>query len=142
MIVSQLYLESLVRCSNYFPAHEIPSNTNMAPSRAVARCVAQLRLQSTARLQLAHRIQYRPISVATASHPLPLLSRSVPRPLPSSKRPYSSSSTSSPEPPDYLSEGELHVFNKIKAELHPVRLEVCHLPVSLHSPITPNPQNE
>ncbi|EKG10853.1 BolA protein [Macrophomina phaseolina MS6] len=29
-----------------------------------------------------------------------------------------------PEPPDYLSEGELHVFNKIKDNLAPVRLEV------------------
>jgi hypothetical protein len=28
------------------------------------------------------------------------------------------------EPPDYLNEKELHVFNKIKAELEPVRLEV------------------
>lgn len=32
--------------------------------------------------------------------------------------------SSSPEPPDYLSEGELEVFNKIKVELDPVRLEV------------------
>lgn len=28
------------------------------------------------------------------------------------------------QPPDYLNEKELHVFNKIKAELEPVRLEV------------------
>lgn len=32
--------------------------------------------------------------------------------------------TSKVEPPDYLSEGELHVFNKIKQELEPIRLEV------------------
>lgn len=29
-----------------------------------------------------------------------------------------------PQPPDYLSEGELEIFNKIKAELDPIRLEV------------------
>jgi len=48
-----------------------------------------------------------------------------------SRRPYSQaagssgdSSSSALDPPDYLSEGELHVFNKIKAELDPVNLEV------------------
>ncbi|KAL1643867.1 hypothetical protein SLS58_004540 [Diplodia intermedia] len=34
------------------------------------------------------------------------------------------STGAAPEPPDYLSEGELHVFNKIKDSLDPVRLEV------------------
>lgn len=29
-----------------------------------------------------------------------------------------------PQPPDYLSESELEIFNKIKAELDPIRLEV------------------
>jgi len=32
--------------------------------------------------------------------------------------------TSTPEPPDYLDEAELHIFNKIKSELQPARLEV------------------
>ncbi|KAF2497328.1 bola-like protein, partial [Lophium mytilinum] len=36
----------------------------------------------------------------------------------------SSSTSSAVEPPDYLSEGELAVFNKIKAEFDPVNLEV------------------
>jgi hypothetical protein len=40
-------------------------------------------------------------------------------------RSYSQSASSSPEAPDYLNEAELHVFNKIKAELEPVKLEVC-----------------
>jgi hypothetical protein len=31
-----------------------------------------------------------------------------------------------PEPPDYLNEAELHIFNKIKAELAPAKLEVRH----------------
>lgn len=35
-----------------------------------------------------------------------------------------STAAAAPEPPDYLSEGELHVFNKIKDNLDPVRLEV------------------
>lgn len=34
-----------------------------------------------------------------------------------------------PQPPDYLSEGELEIFNKIKAELDPTRLEV-HIQLS------------
>ncbi|KAF2085229.1 bola-like protein, partial [Saccharata proteae CBS 121410] len=36
----------------------------------------------------------------------------------------SEASASGPEPPDYLSEGELHIFEKIKAHLEPVKLEV------------------
>ncbi|KAF2477504.1 bola-like protein, partial [Lindgomyces ingoldianus] len=36
----------------------------------------------------------------------------------------SSQKSATPDPPDYLSEGELHVFNKIKAELDPVKLKV------------------
>ncbi|KAF2003162.1 bola-like protein, partial [Amniculicola lignicola CBS 123094] len=33
-------------------------------------------------------------------------------------------SSTAPEPPDYLNEKELHIFNKVKGELEPVRLEV------------------
>ncbi|KAF2638602.1 bola-like protein, partial [Massarina eburnea CBS 473.64] len=29
-----------------------------------------------------------------------------------------------PEPPDYLNERELHIFNKVKGALEPVKLEV------------------
>ncbi|CAG5178708.1 uncharacterized protein ALTATR162_LOCUS8836 [Alternaria atra] len=39
-------------------------------------------------------------------------------------RSYSQSASAAPEAPDYLNEAELHVFNKIKAELEPVKLEV------------------
>ncbi|KAG9189386.1 hypothetical protein G6011_06254 [Alternaria panax] len=39
-------------------------------------------------------------------------------------RSYSQSASVTPEAPDYLNEAELHVFNKIKAELDPVKLEV------------------
>jgi hypothetical protein len=38
---------------------------------------------------------------------------------------YSQSASAAPEAPDYLNEAELHVFNKIMAELEPVKLEVC-----------------
>ncbi|CAN9286239.1 unnamed protein product [Alternaria alternata] len=34
------------------------------------------------------------------------------------------SASAAPEAPDYLNEAELHVFNKIKSELEPVKLEV------------------
>ncbi|KAH6838426.1 hypothetical protein AA0119_g3888 [Alternaria tenuissima] len=37
---------------------------------------------------------------------------------------YSQSASAAPEAPDYLNEAELHVFNKIKSELEPVKLEV------------------
>ncbi|KAL1796611.1 hypothetical protein ACET3X_005151 [Alternaria dauci] len=39
-------------------------------------------------------------------------------------RSYSQSTGAAPEAPDYLNEAELYVFNKIKAELEPVKLEV------------------
>ncbi|RMZ67873.1 Altered inheritance of mitochondria 1 [Pyrenophora seminiperda CCB06] len=39
-------------------------------------------------------------------------------------RPYSQSANPTPQAPDYLNEAELHVFNKIQAELEPVKLEV------------------
>ncbi|KAF2277783.1 bola-like protein [Westerdykella ornata] len=38
-------------------------------------------------------------------------------------RPYSQPATA-PEPPDYLNDAERHIFDKIKAELEPVKLEV------------------
>jgi len=47
----------------------------------------------------------------------------LPSPLAACMRMYSQAS-STPQPPDYLSEGELEIFNKIKAELDPIRLEV------------------
>ena len=45
-----------------------------------------------------------------------------------STRAYSSEAPSSAlEPPDYLDENELKVFNKLKEALQPVRLEVCEI---------------
>ncbi|KAF2678162.1 bola-like protein, partial [Lentithecium fluviatile CBS 122367] len=40
------------------------------------------------------------------------------------RRAYSTPSAPPPEPPDYLNEAELRIFNKVKVELEPVRLEV------------------
>jgi hypothetical protein len=48
-------------------------------------------------------------------------------------RTYSSPAAAAPEPPDYLNEAELHIFNKIKGELEPVKLEVCMSPTVLTS---------
>ncbi|USP77861.1 uncharacterized protein yc1106_05135 [Curvularia clavata] len=39
-------------------------------------------------------------------------------------RAYSQSASTTPQPPDFLNEAELHVFNKIRSELEPVKLEV------------------
>jgi|TARA_R110002003_G_scaffold274_2_gene18009 hypothetical protein len=39
-------------------------------------------------------------------------------------RSYSQTAAAAPEPPEYLNEAELHIFNKIKTELEPVKLEV------------------
>ncbi|KAF2803663.1 bola-like protein [Mytilinidion resinicola] len=100
----------------------------MAPSRALQRSAASLlRTNRAPRLLAACRTR-----AAQPSQASPLLAVRPP-PLASahsaaSRRPYSqeaaSSSSSAVEPPDYLSEGELAVFNKIKAEFDPVNLEV------------------
>lgn len=39
-------------------------------------------------------------------------------------RPYSEAATATPEAPEYLSEGELKIFETIKQELQPTQLEV------------------
>ncbi|EUC40333.1 hypothetical protein COCMIDRAFT_109074 [Bipolaris oryzae ATCC 44560] len=40
------------------------------------------------------------------------------------KRAYSQSASTTLQAPDYLNEAELHVFNKLKSELEPAKLEV------------------
>jgi hypothetical protein len=106
----------------------------MAPSRAVAARVATAcmrtqtqpgrlapRLFSTtaASTQYTARTQF--ASALRSSRPL----------VPSfPARSYSQEAGAAPEPPEFLSEGELHIFNKIKAELEPVKLEVCFYPCS------------
>ncbi|KAL1390472.1 bola protein [Phyllosticta capitalensis] len=96
----------------------------MAPSSRLA-----LRLAAPLGTHLVSR------AAATASRAAPSYLRSIRGPaVPWSPlrrvtlRAYSTeappTATSDVEPPDYLSEGELHVFRKIKQELEPVRLEV------------------
>lgn len=46
------------------------------------------------------------------------------QPTYASTRSYSAQASGAPEPPDFLNEAELHVFNKIKGELEPTKLEV------------------
>lgn len=92
----------------------------MAPSRALlfARLRATPHILPCARRTIAsctqaHRSR---ISPALSSGP----TRAVPALL--ARRGYA---TATPDPPDYLNEAELQIFNKIKAELQPVKLEVC-----------------
>ncbi|KAJ4355724.1 uncharacterized protein N0V89_003744 [Didymosphaeria variabile] len=95
----------------------------MAPSRALL-LVTHLR-PSPCLLPAARRT----ISSCAQTHRSPLAQALFPGPTRkvrtfpalSSRREYA---TAAPEPPDYLNEAELHIFNKIKAELQPVNLEV------------------
>jgi hypothetical protein len=43
---------------------------------------------------------------------------------PGTIRAYSARADGAPEPPDFLNEAELHIFNKIRGELEPTKLEV------------------
>lgn len=115
-----------------------PSTSNrrsqppMAPSRAVSRFAANL--LSTRRCAAVAAAHARPMSLTRSyaqllfPHPRPaLLSSAVSlQQCPAAAR-RNMSATAAPEPPDFLSEGELHVFNKIKDKLEPVRLEVRKL---------------
>ncbi|KAK8159251.1 bola protein [Phyllosticta citrichinensis] len=95
----------------------------MAPSRVALRLTGSLGNQLVSRA-----------AATTASRAAPSYLRTTQSAVRSSPfrrvtwRAYSTEAppTATPdvEPPDYLSEGELHVFRKIKQELDPVRLEV------------------
>lgn len=95
----------------------------MAPSRALllsTRLRASPRRLPCPRRTLTttttpHRSLLRP-AVQPSGHP--------PRAVPPFFLPARRYATSTPEAPDYLNEAELHIFNKIKAELQPVNLEV------------------
>ncbi|KAI4651498.1 uncharacterized protein J4E78_008190 [Alternaria triticimaculans] len=98
----------------------------MAPSRAIllrriasaatAPCLrpsSRLLTSSTSALCRTQQSSVLRSSLSRQSHLPTLCTRS-----------YSQSASAAPEAPDYLNEAELHVFNKIKAELEPVKLEV------------------
>ncbi|KAF2751454.1 bola-like protein [Sporormia fimetaria CBS 119925] len=108
----------------------------MAPSRAF------LRLQTPPLRQL-HRSTHltsvssslplnpRTRSLATLSprqHPTAITRRNSPLsahlPPPLRTAPFSTAASDRPEPPDYLNDAERHIFDKIRAELDPVKLEV------------------
>lgn len=101
-----------------------PAALTMAPSRAL---FVAAHLRSSPRLlpaaprtirtcAQAHRLRLRPALFSGPTRAFPALS---------SRRGYA---TEAPEPPDYLNEAELHIFNKIKTELQPVKLEVRSRP--------------
>ncbi|KAF2875099.1 bola protein [Massariosphaeria phaeospora] len=103
----------------------------MAPSRAILRCAASVQIRTSPRLlSISCRTSnLRAASVSLRPRPLSPVSsqsgpaRHFPAFFPAFARLYSQDSQP-PEPPGGLSEGELHVFNKIKAELDPSKLEV------------------
>lgn len=118
--------------------HQLPTaythyiqNTTMAPSRAVLRSAttafAALRtssrtLASPVTRQLHHLSSVRPI--ANTRTTLPTL---YTRRFNSSEAASAAAAPESAavEAPDYLDEKELHIFQKLNAELEPTKLEVC-----------------
>lgn len=99
----------------------------MAPSRAILiRRVASAYVQSQIRMRAGARL----LSVsATATRPQCIHATAVPRlqTAYTPSRAYSAEASGAPEPPDFLNEAELHIFNKIRGELEPTKLEVCRL---------------
>lgn len=117
-------------------------STAMAPSRALLPLHGSIsnsvqhhlraspcpRLPSTSR-SARHISSLRRISSLQAPHRLhpPALQAASPRYFPAISNPRSYA-TAPPQPPDYLNERELHIFNKISKELEPVKLEVWKYP--------------
>lgn len=97
----------------------------MAPSRAAISQATRLVLcRSAVRTPFAAT---RCLHSATAK-PRPGVLARIPQPnkQPAGRRWYSEAGVGDVEAPDYLSEGELKVFNIIKNELQPTSLEVSH----------------
>ncbi|KAF2714773.1 bola-like protein [Pleomassaria siparia CBS 279.74] len=106
----------------------------MAPSRALVRFATSAQHRSTPHLlspacRMRIYTSRRPISALAfvcrntraSLHPGPL--RHSPA-FATPRRSYSQIGATAPEPPDYLNEKELHIFNKLKTELQPVQLTV------------------
>lgn len=99
----------------------------MAPSRAllVRRIIcatATPRLRPTSLLLTTSAAPVRTIRRISGLESSPVQQPQICRPC---TRAYSQSASTTPQPPDFLNEAELHVFNKIRSELEPVKLEVC-----------------
>jgi hypothetical protein len=102
----------------------------MAPSRALLRRITSATAQPYTRLQMRPVARHISTSVVRSQHvprctPMQLnrahcITLSTPR-----TRLYSQEASAGPVAPDYLNEAELHIFNKIKGEMEPTKLEVC-----------------
>lgn len=100
---------------------------SMAPSRAlllrrISSAATTPHLRPTSRLLATSAAPVQRTRRISALWSSPVQQPQVCR---SCTRAYSQSASTTPQPPDYLNEAELHVFNKIRSELEPMKLEVC-----------------
>lgn len=110
---------------NHVPRNALtPLQYTMAPSRAfLIRRIAsayvqpQISMRAGTRLLSTPAIAARPQCIRAPAI-FQLQTACTPR------RAYSAAASGAPEPPDFLNEAELHVFNKIRGELEPTKLEV------------------
>lgn len=96
----------------------------MAPSRAILiRRIVSAYVQPQISVHAGSRLLS---TSATVIRPQCIRATAVPRfrTAYTSSRAYSAEASGAPEPPDFLNEAELHVFNKIRGELEPTKLEV------------------
>lgn len=99
----------------------------MAPSRAL---LIQRMASACTRPQIPMRAGARlfssPAAPAAVARPRCMRAAVTPRfrNTPATTRAYSAPADGAPEPPDFLNEAELHIFNKIRGELEPTKLEV------------------
>jgi hypothetical protein len=101
----------------------------MAPSRAILiRRIASAYVQPQVSRRASARLLATSAS-AIAVRPQCIRPTAVPRlqTAYTSSRAYSAEASGAPEPPDFLNEAELHIFNKIRGELEPTKLEVRRL---------------
>ncbi|KAF1917443.1 bola protein [Ampelomyces quisqualis] len=96
----------------------------MAPSRALLRCMTSAPTHlHTASRALSTSVVRHPQRSTQPSALRPALSRHTP-PATHCTRTYSQPPRATPEPPAHLNEAELHIFNKIREQLDPAKLEV------------------
>ncbi|KAF3033971.1 hypothetical protein E8E12_003850 [Didymella heteroderae] len=96
----------------------------MAPSRAILiRRIASVCVQPQIRMRASARLVS---TSAAAVRSQRIRANVVPRlqTISTPRRAYSAEASGAPEPPDFLNEAELHIFNKIRGELEPTKLEV------------------